>query len=179
MNDEWRSTNGKSVHDLRKRTKGFALRILRLYATLPRTTEAQVVGKQLLRSGTSVGAHYREAYRARSTAEFVSKLESGGENVASAEVERVIYGHPAVLECAVIPVPDEAWGEVGKAFVALKAGQRATEPEILGHCREHLAGFKVPKSVEFMETLPKGGTGKILKKVLREKYWAEHERKVN
>jgi len=106
-------------------------------------------------------------------------LESGGENVASAEVERVIYGHPAVLECAVIPVPDEAWGEVGKAFVALKAGQRATEPEILGHCREHLAGFKVPKSVEFMETLPKGGTGKILKKVLREKYWAEHERKVN
>jgi len=77
MNDEWRSTNGKSVHDLRKRTKGFALRILRLYATLPRTTEVQVVGKQLLRSGTSVGAHHREAYRARSTAEFVSKLESG------------------------------------------------------------------------------------------------------
>ena len=104
---------------------------------------------------------------------------SGGENIASAEIERVIYDHQAVLECAVIPVPDEAWGEVGKALVALKAGQRATEAEILGHCREHLAGFKVPKSVEFMETLPKGGTGKILKKVLREKYWADRERKVN
>ncbi len=104
---------------------------------------------------------------------------SGGENIASAEIERVIYDHPAVLECAVIPVPDEAWGEVGKALVTLKAGQKATPAEILSHCREHLAGFKVPKSVEFMDSLPKGGTGKILKKVLREKYWAGRERKVN
>jgi four helix bundle protein len=77
MNDERRTANEESERDLRKRTKAFALRILRLYATLPRTTEAQVIGKQLLRSGTSVGAHYREAYRARSTAEFISKLESG------------------------------------------------------------------------------------------------------
>lgn len=106
-------------------------------------------------------------------------LESGGENIASAEIERVIYDHPAVLECAVIPVPDETWGEVGKALVALKAGQRATDGEILDHCREPLAGFKVPKSVEFMESLPKGGTGKILKKALREKYWVGRERKVN
>jgi fatty-acyl-CoA synthase len=104
---------------------------------------------------------------------------SGGENIASAEIERVIYDHPAVLECAVIPVPDEQWGEVGKALVALKAGQRAAEAEILSHCRQHLAGFKVPKSVEFMESLPKGGTGKILKKVLRQKYWAGRERRVN
>jgi fatty-acyl-CoA synthase len=104
---------------------------------------------------------------------------SGGENIASAEIERVIYGHPAVLECAVIPVPDEKWGEVGKALVALKAGSRTSEPEILDHCRKHLAGFKVPKSVEFMEALPKGGTGKILKKVLRQKYWAGRERRVN
>jgi four helix bundle protein len=77
MNDERRTVSEKSAHDLRKRTKAFALQILRLYASLPRKTEAQIVGKQVLRSGTSVGAHYREAYRARSTAEFVSKLESG------------------------------------------------------------------------------------------------------
>ena len=103
---------------------------------------------------------------------------SGGENVASAEIERVIYGHAAVLECAVIAVPDEQWGEVPKALVSLKPRQNATEAEIIEHCRAHLAGFKVPKSVEFLEALPKGGTGKILKKVLREKYWAGRERRV-
>jgi len=104
---------------------------------------------------------------------------SGGENIASAEIERVIYGHPAVLECAVIAVPDDQWGEVPKVLVTLKAARRATEKEILDHCREHIAGFKVPKSVEFLDTLPKGGTGKILKKVLREKYWAGREKRVH
>jgi acyl-CoA synthetase (AMP-forming)/AMP-acid ligase II len=104
---------------------------------------------------------------------------SGGENIASAEIERVLYSHPAVLECAVIPIPDEKWGEVAKAIVTLRPAEKATEEEILGHCRKHLGGFKVPKSVEFMEALPKGGTGKILKKVLREKFWAGRERHVH
>jgi fatty-acyl-CoA synthase len=104
---------------------------------------------------------------------------TGGENVASAEIERVIYGHAAVMECAVIAVPDETWGEVSKAFVTLKSDQRASEEEIIAHCRQHLAGFKVPKSVEFVENLPKGGTGKILKKILREKFWTGHERRVH
>jgi acyl-CoA synthetase (AMP-forming)/AMP-acid ligase II len=104
---------------------------------------------------------------------------SGGENVASAEIERVLYAHPAVLESAVIAVPDDAWGEVPKALITLKPQQRCTEAEILEHCRRHLAGFKVPKSVEFLESLPKGGTGKILKKVLREKYWVGRERRVH
>ena len=103
---------------------------------------------------------------------------SGGENIASAEIERVIYQHAAVLECAVIAVPDDTWGEVPKALVALRPGQQATEAEIVAHCRRHLAGFKAPKSVEFFESLPKGGTGKILKKVLREKYWAGKTRRV-
>jgi fatty-acyl-CoA synthase len=103
---------------------------------------------------------------------------SGGENVASAEIERVLYQHPAVLECAVIAVPDAQWGEVPMAVITLKPGCQASEGAIKKHCREHLAGFKVPKSVEFMESLPKGGTGKILKKVLREKYWASRERRV-
>jgi fatty-acyl-CoA synthase len=103
---------------------------------------------------------------------------SGGENIASAEIERVLGGHPAVLECAVIAVPDDKWGEAPKALVVLRAGQSATEAEILDHCRCRLAGFKVPKSLEFLQSLPKGGTGKILKKVLREPYWAGRERRV-
>ena len=104
---------------------------------------------------------------------------SGGENIGTAEIERVLYEHPAVLECAVIPVPDDCWGEVPKALVTLRAGALATEQEVLDHCRRHLAGFKVPKSVEFVESLPKGGTGKILKRVLRERYWAGRERRVH
>jgi len=104
---------------------------------------------------------------------------TGGENVGTAEIERVIYEHPAVLECAVIAVPDDRWGEVAKALVVLREGQPATEQEILEVCCQHLGGFKVPKSVEFMDSLPKGGTGKILKKVLREKYWLGRERRVH
>jgi fatty-acyl-CoA synthase len=104
---------------------------------------------------------------------------SGGENIASAEIERVLYAHPAILECAVIAAPDDTWGEVAKAIITLKPARQATEAEILDHCRRHLAGFKVPESVEFVDQLPKGGTGKILKKVLREKYWAGHERRVH
>jgi len=104
---------------------------------------------------------------------------SGGENVATAEIERVIYEHPAVLECAVVAVPDDQWGEVAKALVVLREGQSAAAEDILQVCRRHLGGFKVPKSVEFMDSLPKGGTGKILKKVLREKYWASRERRVH
>ena len=104
---------------------------------------------------------------------------SGGENIASAEIERVLYDHPAILECAVIAVPDDTWGEAPKALIALRSGHSVTETEILEHCRRHLAGFKVPKSVEFVDSLPKGGTGKILKKVLREKYWAGRERRVH
>ena len=104
---------------------------------------------------------------------------SGGENIATAEIERVLYGHSAVLECAVIAVPDDTWGEVPKAIIALRPGAVAQESELMDICRQHLAGFKVPKSVEFVDSLPKGGTGKILMKVLREKYWAGKSRNVN
>jgi fatty-acyl-CoA synthase len=104
---------------------------------------------------------------------------TGGENVASAEIERVLYLHSAVLECAVIAIPDQQWGEVAKAVITLRAGRQASEAEILDHCRKHLAGFKIPKSIEFADALPKGGTGKILKKVLREKYWVGQERRVH
>jgi fatty-acyl-CoA synthase len=104
---------------------------------------------------------------------------SGGENISSIEVEKAVYSHPSVMECAVIPVPDDRWGEVPKALVVLKANETASEQEIIDHCRERLPGFKVPKSVEFIDALPKGGTGKILKKDLRERYWSGYDRRVH
>jgi fatty-acyl-CoA synthase len=104
---------------------------------------------------------------------------SGGENISSVEIENVLYANPKVFECAVVAVPDEKWGEVPKAIVVLKPGQTATEEEMLAYCKANLAGFKVPKSVEFRETLPKGGTGKILKANLRQPYWQGRDKLVN
>ena len=103
---------------------------------------------------------------------------SGGENIASIEVERALYSHPAVYECAVIGVPDDKWGEVPKAIVVLREGFNVSEQELIEHCARQLAKFKVPKKVEFVAALPKSGTGKILKRVLRDKEWAGRERKV-
>ncbi|MFQ5662391.1 MAG: fatty acid--CoA ligase [Terriglobia bacterium] len=96
---------------------------------------------------------------------------SGGENISSLEVEKMLLEHPSVYEVAVIPVPDQKWGEVPKALVALKPGTTASEAELIQFCRARLGHFKVPGSVEFRESLPKGGTGKILKKELRKQYW--------
>jgi acyl-CoA synthetase (AMP-forming)/AMP-acid ligase II len=104
---------------------------------------------------------------------------SGGENIASIEVEKAVYSHPCVFECAVVAVPDDRWGEVPKALVVLKPGQSLTEKDLIEHCRTKLPGFKVPKSVEFFDALPKGGTGKILKKELRERYWQGYTRRVH
>jgi len=98
-------------------------------------------------------------------------IVSGGENISSLELEKAILAHPAVLEAGVIPVPDEKWGEVPKALVVLKPNAVATEPELIEFCRLHLARYKCPRSFEFVVSLPKTGTGKILKKDLRKKYW--------
>jgi four helix bundle protein len=97
MNDERGTMNDIERHDLRKRTKQFALRIIKLYASLPKTTEAQILGKQVVRSGTSVGAHYREAKRARSTAEFISKVE-----VALQELDETIYWLELLCESEIV-----------------------------------------------------------------------------
>ena len=94
------------------------------------------------------------------------------------EVEKVIQDHPAVFEVVVIGVPHEKWGEVPKALIVLKPGMNASDEEIITHVRERLAGYKAPKSVEFRAELPKGGTGKILKRDLREEYWSELNKKV-
>jgi len=101
---------------------------------------------------------------------------SGGENIYSPEVERVLAEHPAVMEVAVIGVPDERWGEVVKAVVSLKEGASATEEELIAHCREYLAKFKCPTSVDVLDLLPRNPTGKILKRELRKPYWAGHDR---
>jgi fatty-acyl-CoA synthase len=104
---------------------------------------------------------------------------SGGENIASIEVEKCLSAHPAVLECAVIAVPDAKWGEVPKGLVVLKDGVPASEQELLDFCSLRLAAFKCPRSIDFYDSLPKGGTGKILKRTLREKYWAGEDKRVH
>ena len=95
-------------------------------------------------------------------------IVSGGENVATSEVERVLYECDAVLEAAVVAMPDERWGEVPRAFVVRKPGQQITEQALIAHCRSRLAGFKTPKRVVFMDALPRNPSGKVLKRELRQ-----------
>jgi fatty-acyl-CoA synthase len=102
---------------------------------------------------------------------------SGGENISTIELEQVLLRHPAVLEVAVVGIPDDFWGEVPKAFVARKPGMDVTPAELVEFCRQHLARFKAPRAVEFAD-LPKTSTGKIQKFVLREREWAGRERRI-
>ena len=103
---------------------------------------------------------------------------SGGENIYSTEVENVLYRHPKILEAAAFGVPDEKWGEAVKAAVVFKPGETATEEEIIRFCKENLASYKAPKSVDFISELPKTGSGKIYKKALRDPYWTDRNRKI-
>jgi fatty-acyl-CoA synthase len=162
--------------------------------------DGQTMGELLVRSNTVMAGYFRdeagtaEAFRGgwfhtgdlgvrhpdgyvelRDRAKDV--IISGGENISTIEVEQVIARHPAVLEVAVVGVPDARWGEVPKAFVVLKPGARATDEEIAEFCRRHLARFKAPKQVEFGE-LPKTSTGKIQKYLLREREWAGREKRI-
>jgi acyl-CoA synthetase (AMP-forming)/AMP-acid ligase II len=104
---------------------------------------------------------------------------SGGENVYPAEVENAIYSHPDVADVAVIGVPDEKWGEAVKACVVLKAGADASEADIIRHARQFIAGYKCPKSVDFIDALPRNPSGKILRRELRDPYWKGRDRAVN
>ncbi|MDT4789491.1 Long-chain-fatty-acid--CoA ligase [compost metagenome] len=106
-------------------------------------------------------------------------IVSGGENVYSAEVENALAKHPAVAMCAVIGIPSAEWGEAVHAIVTLKPGAMASEDELRALCREHIAGYKCPKSVEFRDAMPLSGAGKILKRELREPYWKGKGRAVN
>jgi len=107
-------------------------------------------------------------------------IVTGGENVYSGEVEAVLYAHPAVREAAVLGIPDSKWGELVMACVVRKPGATVGADELVAHCRQSLANYKVPRRIEFSDAdLPKSGTGKILKRVLRERFWAGQERAVS
>ncbi|MCY1503215.1 Long-chain-fatty-acid--CoA ligase [compost metagenome] len=106
-------------------------------------------------------------------------IVTGGENVYSAEVENAIGRHPAVAASAVIGIPSDQWGEAVHAVVVLKPGLQASAGEIITHCRQHIAGYKCPKSVEFIANLPLSGAGKILKRELRDPHWEGRSRAVN
>ena len=103
---------------------------------------------------------------------------TGGENVSSIEVEDAISLHPDVAEVAVIGIPDETWGELVTAMV-VRRSDALTAEQVVAHCREHLAGYKCPKRVEFTDVLPRTATGKVQKFVLREPFWADHDRQVH
>jgi acyl-CoA synthetase (AMP-forming)/AMP-acid ligase II len=104
---------------------------------------------------------------------------SGGENIYSSETENAVYEHPAVLEVAVIGIPDDTWGEVVHAIVVPREGASATEAELIAHCHERIAGYKCPRSVEIRgEPLSKSGANKILKRELRDPHWAGQEKRV-
>ncbi len=104
---------------------------------------------------------------------------SGGENIYSTEVEAALYKHPAVLEAAVIGVPDGKWGESVKALVVLRPGSTLDAEELIAHCQQWIARYKCPKSVDFIPALPKSGAGKILKSELRKPYWPDSARRVH
>jgi len=105
---------------------------------------------------------------------------TGGENVYSGEVESAIYSHPAVREVAVFGIPDSKWGEIVMACVVLQPGNALNVDDLVAHCRQMLANYKVPRRVELLDSeLPKSGTGKILKRILRQRFWAHEERAVS
>jgi acyl-CoA synthetase (AMP-forming)/AMP-acid ligase II len=106
-------------------------------------------------------------------------IVSGGENIYPAEIENVLMAHPAVADAAVIGVPSDRWGETPKAMIVRAAGADPTEQEIIDYCRERLAKFKCPTSVDWVDALPRNPSGKILKKDLRAPYWAGRDRFVS
>jgi long-chain acyl-CoA synthetase len=108
----------------------------------------------------------------------VDMVISGGVNVYPAEIEAVLHAHPAVEDCAVIGVPDSEWGESLKAVVKLYDGVAASADEIIGFVGDRLAAYKRPRSVDFVDEFPRDSAGKLLKRLLRERYWSEAGRRV-
>jgi acyl-CoA synthetase (AMP-forming)/AMP-acid ligase II len=96
-------------------------------------------------------------------------IVSGGENIYPREIEEILYSHPRIEDAAIVGVPDSLWGESVKAFVVLKKGETLTEAEVVEYCKTHLASYKKPKSVEFVESLPRNPSGKVLKTLLRKR----------
>jgi acyl-CoA synthetase (AMP-forming)/AMP-acid ligase II len=146
------------------------------YWKRPDATAAAIGDDGWLRSGD--GGHLDDDGYLFVTDRIKDMIISGGENVYPAEIERVLAEHPAVADVAVIGVPDDRWGEVPKAVVVAAAGQTVDEAGLLSFCREQLASYKCPKSVDVLDELPRNATGKILKKDLRKPYWEGRDRQV-
>ena len=104
---------------------------------------------------------------------------SGAENIYPAEVESAVYGHPDVADVAVVGVPDEKWGEAVRAIVVVQPGTNPSVESIIAYAKTKIAAYKCPKSVDFIDALPRNPSGKILRRQLREPYWAGRERRVN
>jgi long-chain acyl-CoA synthetase len=103
---------------------------------------------------------------------------SGGVNIYPAEVEAALHAHPGVMDAAVVGVPDDEWGESVKAVVQLRPGASVTREELIAFCGERLAGYKKPRSVDFVDELPRDAAGKLLKRKIREPYWAASARRI-
>lgn len=106
-------------------------------------------------------------------------IVSGARNIYPREVEEVLYSHPAIKEASIIGIPDDYWGEAVKAVVVLKPGIKITEEELINYCKQNLASYKKPKSVDLVDSLPKNSGGKILKKELHKKYWKGRDRYIH
>lgn len=167
-NDEDVPRDGKAIGEIVARSDG----VMKGYFRQPEATEA------VMRGGwfhTGDMATWNEDGYLLIVDRKKDIIVSGGENISSLEVEKAILSHPAVMEATIIPVPSEKWGEVPKALVVLRPGQTASENELVEHCRARLTHYKCPHSVEFLEQLPRTGTGKVLKRELRKKYWQGQE----
>ena len=108
----------------------------------------------------------------------IDMVISGGVNIYPAEIEAALYEHPAVMDAAVIGVPDDEWGESVKAVVQLRPGMHVSADELIAFCGERLAGYKKPRSIDFVDELPRDAAGKLLKRRIREPYWAKAGRTI-
>lgn len=151
--------------------------IMKGYWNMPEETAKSIVKGGWFRSGDA-GYFDKDGY-VYIFDRVKDMIVSGGENVYPAEIENALMAHPAIADVAVIGVPDDKWGEVPMALVVRKPDTQVTEQEIISFAREHLAGFKTPKSVGWVDALPRNPSGKILKKILREPYWVGRSRQVN
>ena len=150
--------------------------MMRGYWNKPEQTRAAMPGDGWLRTGD--GAYMDERGYIFIVDRVKDMIVTGGENVFSAEVENAIASHPAVAMCAVIGIPSDEWGEAVHAVVVPRKPDGISATDIISHCKQKIAGYKCPKSVEFRTELPMSGAGKILKAQLRESYWKGRERRV-
>jgi len=150
--------------------------VMKGYWNLPNETAKAVKGEWLY---TGDAGYFDEAGFLYIYDRVKDMIVSGGENIYPAEVESALYGHPAIADVAVIGVPDDRWGEAVKAVVVLKPGRKGDAAEIIAYARERVAGYKLPKSIDFVDSLPRNPSGKIVKRDLRERYWQGQRRQIH